>query len=136
MADKDKRVDISDALGMVETRGLVAMIEASDAMVKTANVVFVVVPSDQFTTKDRVSLLELLILPVTVATSFSLIVPVVTCTAVTVGGRSFTTTWVCEELLFECWSDSDRLTVALLDGPLGTLSRYRWVTVKTVVLNG
>src|ERR1700693_888606 len=40
MADKDKR-DISDALGMVETRGLVGMIEAADAMVKTANVVFV-----------------------------------------------------------------------------------------------
>ena len=43
MADKaDKtRVDIGDALGMVETRGLVAMIEAADAMVKTANVAFV-----------------------------------------------------------------------------------------------
>ena len=39
--DKDKRVDISDALGMVETRGLIGMIEAADAMVKTANVVFV-----------------------------------------------------------------------------------------------
>ena len=38
---KDKRVDISDALGMVETRGLIGMIEAADAMVKTANVVFV-----------------------------------------------------------------------------------------------
>jgi ethanolamine utilization protein EutM len=33
--------DISDAVGMVETRGLVGMIEAADAMVKTANVVFV-----------------------------------------------------------------------------------------------
>ena len=40
MAEKDKRV-IGDALGMVETRGLVGMIEAADAMVKTANVVFV-----------------------------------------------------------------------------------------------
>src|SRR3979490_1630636 len=40
MADKNK-VEIGDALGMVETRGLVGMIEAADAMVKTANVVFV-----------------------------------------------------------------------------------------------
>jgi microcompartment protein CcmL/EutN len=40
MADKTK-VDIGDALGMVETRGLIGMIEAADAMVKTANVVFV-----------------------------------------------------------------------------------------------
>ena len=31
----------NDALGMVETRGLVGMIEAADAMVKAANVVFV-----------------------------------------------------------------------------------------------
>ena len=30
-----------EALGMVETRGLVGMIEAADAMVKTANVIFV-----------------------------------------------------------------------------------------------
>jgi microcompartment protein CcmL/EutN len=30
-----------DALGMIETRGLVAMIEASDAMVKAANVTLV-----------------------------------------------------------------------------------------------
>ena len=29
---------MSDALGMIETRGLVAMIEATDAMVKAANV--------------------------------------------------------------------------------------------------
>ena len=35
------QVDIGDALGMIETRGLVGMIEAADAMVKTANVVFV-----------------------------------------------------------------------------------------------
>ena len=40
MAEKDKR-DIGDALGLVETRGLVGMIEAADAMCKTANVVFV-----------------------------------------------------------------------------------------------
>ena len=40
MADKNK-VEIGDALGMVETRGLIGMIEAADAMVKTANVVFV-----------------------------------------------------------------------------------------------
>src|SRR6202521_1012147 len=40
MAEKEKR-DISDALGMVETRGLVGMIEAADAMCKTANIVFV-----------------------------------------------------------------------------------------------
>ncbi len=33
--------EVGDALGMVETRGLVGMIEAADAMVKTANVVFV-----------------------------------------------------------------------------------------------
>jgi ethanolamine utilization protein EutM len=30
-----------EALGMVETRGLVGMIESADAMVKTANVLFV-----------------------------------------------------------------------------------------------
>ena len=40
MADKE-RPDVGDALGMVETRGLIGMIEAADAMVKTANVVFV-----------------------------------------------------------------------------------------------
>ena len=39
-ADKEKR-EVGDALGMVETRGLIGMIEAADAMVKTANVVFV-----------------------------------------------------------------------------------------------
>src|SRR4051795_7159958 len=39
--DKHKGVEIGDALGMVETRGLIGMIEAADAMVKTANVVFV-----------------------------------------------------------------------------------------------
>jgi ethanolamine utilization protein EutM len=39
--DRDKRAEVGDALGMVETRGLIGMIEAADAMVKTANVVFV-----------------------------------------------------------------------------------------------
>ncbi len=33
--------EIGEALGLVETRGLVGMIEAADAMCKTANVVFV-----------------------------------------------------------------------------------------------
>ena len=32
---------MKEALGMIETKGLVAMIEASDAMVKAANVVLV-----------------------------------------------------------------------------------------------
>ena len=32
---------VGDALGMVETRGFVGMVEAADAMLKTANVVFV-----------------------------------------------------------------------------------------------
>ena len=32
---------MGEALGMIETRGLVAMIEAADAMVKAANVVLV-----------------------------------------------------------------------------------------------
>ena len=40
MAEKVKR-EVGDALGMIETRGLIGMIEAADAMVKTANVVFV-----------------------------------------------------------------------------------------------
>lgn len=40
VAEKSKR-DVGDALGMIETRGLVGMIEAADAMVKTANVVVV-----------------------------------------------------------------------------------------------
>ena len=40
MADKQKR-ELGDALGLVETIGLVGMIEAADAMVKTANVVVV-----------------------------------------------------------------------------------------------
>ena len=36
-----ERSVVGDALGMIETRGLVGMIEATDAMLKTANVVFV-----------------------------------------------------------------------------------------------
>ena len=40
-AGQPPKVDIGDALGMVETRGLVGLIEAADAMVKAANVVFV-----------------------------------------------------------------------------------------------
>ena len=35
------KTEVGEAIGMVETRGLVGMIEASDAMVKAANVVFV-----------------------------------------------------------------------------------------------
>lgn len=35
------KADVGESLGMVETRGLVGMIEAADAMVKAANVVFV-----------------------------------------------------------------------------------------------
>ena len=35
--DKPER-EIGDALGMIETRGFVGMIEAADAMLKTANV--------------------------------------------------------------------------------------------------
>ncbi len=47
MAAQQKGTDVSDmsnvgdALGMVETRGFVGMVEAADAMLKTANVVFV-----------------------------------------------------------------------------------------------
>jgi ethanolamine utilization protein EutM len=37
----DEKPDVGDALGMIETRGLVGMIEAADAMLKTANVVLV-----------------------------------------------------------------------------------------------
>jgi microcompartment protein CcmL/EutN len=36
----DKR-EVGDALGLIETRGLIGMIEAADAMLKTANVVLV-----------------------------------------------------------------------------------------------
>ena len=35
------KLEIGEALGMIETRGLVGLIEAADAMVKAANVVFV-----------------------------------------------------------------------------------------------
>jgi len=35
------KADIGDALGLIETRGLIGMIEAADAMLKTANVVLV-----------------------------------------------------------------------------------------------
>ena len=35
------RLEVGEALGMIETRGLVGLIEAADAMVKTANVLIV-----------------------------------------------------------------------------------------------
>jgi microcompartment protein CcmL/EutN len=35
------RLTVGEALGMIETRGLVSLIEAADAMVKAANVVIV-----------------------------------------------------------------------------------------------
>jgi ethanolamine utilization protein EutM len=35
------RLEVGEALGMIETRGLVSLIEAADAMVKTANVLIV-----------------------------------------------------------------------------------------------
>jgi ethanolamine utilization protein EutM len=35
------KADVGDALGMIETRGLIGMIEAADAMLKTANVTLV-----------------------------------------------------------------------------------------------
>ena len=38
---KEEKVMVQQALGMVETRGLVAAIEAADAMLKAANVVLV-----------------------------------------------------------------------------------------------
>jgi ethanolamine utilization protein EutM len=41
MASSPKPLLPGEALGMVETRGFVGMIEAADAMVKTANVAFV-----------------------------------------------------------------------------------------------
>jgi ethanolamine utilization protein EutM len=37
----DEKPELGDALGMIETRGLIGMIEAADAMLKTANVVLV-----------------------------------------------------------------------------------------------
>ena len=36
-----RRLDLGEALGMIETRGLVGLIEAADAMVKAANVTIV-----------------------------------------------------------------------------------------------
>ena len=36
-----ERLEVGEALGMIETRGLVSLIEAADAMVKTANVLIV-----------------------------------------------------------------------------------------------
>lgn len=41
MAMKKKSPPVGDALGLVETRGFVGLTEAADAMLKTANVVFV-----------------------------------------------------------------------------------------------
>ncbi len=35
------KLEVGEALGMIETRGLVSLIEAADAMVKTANVLIV-----------------------------------------------------------------------------------------------
>ena len=35
------KLDVGEALGMIETRGLVSLIEAADAMVKAANVLIV-----------------------------------------------------------------------------------------------
>ena len=35
------KLDVGEALGMIETRGLVSLIEAADTMVKTANVIIV-----------------------------------------------------------------------------------------------
>ena len=37
----DKEIEMGEALGMIETKGLVAMIEAADAMVKAAKVTLV-----------------------------------------------------------------------------------------------
>jgi ethanolamine utilization protein EutM len=36
-----QRLEVGEALGMIETRGLVSLIEAADAMVKAANVLIV-----------------------------------------------------------------------------------------------
>jgi bacterial microcompartment shell protein len=36
-----ERLEVGEALGMIETRGLVGLIEAADAMVKAANVLIV-----------------------------------------------------------------------------------------------
>jgi ethanolamine utilization protein EutM len=37
-APPGEKKEVGDALGMIETRGLIGMIEAADAMLKTANV--------------------------------------------------------------------------------------------------
>ena len=37
----NEKPELGDALGMIETRGFIGMIEAADAMLKTANVVLV-----------------------------------------------------------------------------------------------
>lgn len=42
-----------EALGMVETKGLTAAIEAADAMVKSANVLLVGYEKDRFRPGDR-----------------------------------------------------------------------------------
>jgi ethanolamine utilization protein EutM len=41
MSQKDSQLLPGEALGMIETRGFVGMVEATDAMVKTANVILV-----------------------------------------------------------------------------------------------
>ena len=38
---ESERLEVGEALGMIETRGLVGLIEAADAMVKAANVLIV-----------------------------------------------------------------------------------------------
>tara|TARA_B100001123_G_scaffold445957_1_gene598925 strand:+ start:5863 stop:6180 length:318 start_codon:yes stop_codon:yes gene_type:complete len=40
-ANVTAKENLGDALGLIETRGLIGMIEATDAMLKTANVVLV-----------------------------------------------------------------------------------------------
>jgi ethanolamine utilization protein EutM len=41
VAAEARKLDLGEALGMIETRGLVGLIEASDAMVKAAHVTIV-----------------------------------------------------------------------------------------------
>ena len=43
-----KKMAVVEALGMVETRGLVAAIEAADAMVKAANVQLIYKPCNDY----------------------------------------------------------------------------------------
>ena len=40
-APVNDKPEVGDALGMIETRGFIGMVEATDAMLKTANVVLV-----------------------------------------------------------------------------------------------